>query len=158
MNTTVIVNVGTLNAEAVALIDRIMNRPAASAALTPPPQAIPIAQPGEHYAGLAFVDGKPSHHLFLLDAKPTGDLTWAAAQAWAKSIDASLPTRFESALLYANLRDQFDQNRWHWTDTQSSAADAWYQDFYYGGQYAGGKSGEFLARAVRRLEIDPSVL
>ncbi len=111
------------------------------------------AQAGEHYAGIAFENGKPSHHLFLLDARPAGRLAWKAAKDWATSIDASLPTRFESALLYANLQDQFDKSEWHWTDTQSSADCAFCQYFGSGYQYGGDKNDKLLARAVRRLPL-----
>lgn len=110
------------------------------------------AQPGERYVGIAFQNGAPSHHLFLLDAKPDGRLTWTAAKEWAAELGATLPTRFESALLYANLRDQFD-TAWHWTDTQSSGSTAWIQTFSYGDQDYGAKFNKFLARAVRRLPL-----
>ena len=111
------------------------------------------AQPGERYAGIAFENGQPSHHLFLLDAKPGGTLTWVAAREWAASIGASLPTRFESALLYANVRDALDTSEWHWTDTQYSESLAWLQDFDGGYQGYYGKDGKLLARAVRRLPL-----
>jgi hypothetical protein len=153
MTTTVIVNVGSLTAEVTALIDRIMDRPAAPAAPSLTLPGVPIAQPGERYAGIAFEDGKPSHHLFLLDTKSDKKMTLDAADAWAKSVGGELPTRFESALLYANLRDQFDTNNWHWTATQFSAGSAWIQDFNYGSQRSYDKDNEFLARAVRRLPL-----
>jgi hypothetical protein len=41
---------------------------------------------------------------------------------------------------------------WYLSSTQYSADYAWYQDFYYGGQYASVKDTEFLARAVRRFK------
>jgi len=154
MTTTVIVNVGTLNAEVAALIDRLMQRPAPAATLAPALPAVPTAQADERYAGIAFDEsGQPSHHLFLLDAKPPEDLDWQAAKDWAKSIDASLPTRFEAALLYANLREQFDTSRWHWTDTQYSAGHAWCQHFGTGYQDYYDKINTLLARAVRRLPL-----
>jgi hypothetical protein len=159
MTTTVIVNVGTLTTEISALIDRIMSRPqevpaTLEATFAPCLPPVPGARDGERYAGIAFDEsGQPSHHLFLLDAKPEEDLDWQAAKAWAKSIDASLPTRFEAALLYANLRGQFDTDRWHWTDTQYSADNAWCQHFSYGNQDVNGKDDTLLARAVRRLPL-----
>lgn len=153
MTTTVIVNVGSLTAEVTALIDRIMNRPAAQSAPAFALPNVPAAQPGERYAGIAFVDGAPSHHLFLLDAKSDKKMNWDAADAWAKGVGGELPTRFESALLYANLRDQFDTNNWHWTATQFSAGSAWVQGFGNGSQDTSDKSLEFLARAVRRLPL-----
>jgi hypothetical protein len=106
------------------------------------------------YAGLARgLDGEPDGHLVLLDALPDPDLDWAAAVAWAEGLadGARLPTRFESALLYANLRDQLDTSRWHWTGTQYSADNAWFQGFDYGYQHFNGKSFKARARAVRRF-------
>lgn len=111
------------------------------------------AQPGERYAGIAFENGQPSHHLFLLDAKPRRALNWVAAKEWAASIGASLPTRFESALLYANLRDQFDTSKWHWTATQCGDSSAYIQTFDGGVQVCSGQGKAFLVRAVRRLPL-----
>lgn len=108
---------------------------------------------GERYAGIVIENGKPSHHLILLPAKPTGRLDWKEAMAWAEDVDGALPSRFEAALLYANLRDEFDQSAYHWTSTQFSGDYAWIQYFGCGNQDYDGKSGEFLARAVRRLTI-----
>ena len=64
--------------------------------------------------------------------------------------DCYLPSRFESALLYAQLRDQIEFGDWYWTSTQDSAGDAWVQYFYYG-YY--GKNNTGRARAVRRLSL-----
>jgi hypothetical protein len=46
----------------------------------------------------------------LLNASPIGDMKWDDAVKWAEGLGdgARLPTRFESALLYANLQDKFD--------------------------------------------------
>lgn len=65
--------------------------------------------------------------------------------------DFYLPSRFESALLYANLRDLLETGYWHWTSTQSSAINAWYQDFDGGYQRWSSKSSKGRARAVRRV-------
>jgi len=48
--------------------------------------------------------------------------------------DFYLPSKRESALLYANLPDQFEGG-WHWTSTQVSAYSAAVQSFSYGDQY-----------------------
>ena len=124
------------------------------------PAAIPaIGQPwpgteGSSYAGIARgVDGAPDYHLALLADKPDGPLNWKAALAWAESIGAHVPTRDESAHLYAYLRDQFEQRYWHWTATQYSSNDAWYQTFSTGYQDYYGKESEARARAVRRLPL-----
>lgn len=65
--------------------------------------------------------------------------------------DCYLASRFESALLYAMLRDQIELGEWYWTSTQSSAGSAWMQTFGYGGQSYDYKSLTGRARAVRRL-------
>jgi hypothetical protein len=114
------------------------------------------AEHGGIYAGLARgLDGERDGHLILLDDKPEGDLNWADAVSWAEALGngARLPTRFESALLYANLQDQLDADKWHWTGTQYSDDGAWGQDFAYGSQYYGSKSYEARCRAVRRLVL-----
>jgi hypothetical protein len=100
---------------------------------------------GERYAGIVFENGQPHHHLILLPQR-SGTLTWQDAQDWAQEVGGELPTRFESALLYANLRDEFDQSKWHWTATQYSDDFAWNQTFAHGTQYDDAKAGEFLAR------------
>ena len=113
--------------------------------------AISLA-PGEEYAGVIVgKDGECCYHLILLpDDKD--DLNWEAAKAWAASVGGELPNRREQALLYANLKDQF-QSAWYWSSEQhASYSDfAWSQDFYYGGQGSYDKSSELRARAVRRL-------
>ncbi|HYW57714.1 MAG TPA: SUMF1/EgtB/PvdO family nonheme iron enzyme [Polaromonas sp.] len=109
---------------------------------------------GGIYAGISRgEDGQPDGHLFLLDDKPASKLDWADAKTWAESLGngARLPTRFESALLYANLQDQLDQDNWHWTGTQYSDSNAWNQRFGDGNQHDFGKSYEARCRAVRRL-------
>ena len=108
------------------------------------------------YAGIARgFDGEPDGHLVLLPDTPPQKLDWLAAIRWAQSLgdSARLPTRFESALLYANLQDKVDASKWYWTGTQYSAFSAWYQDFYYGYQYGHYKSCQASARAVRRFAI-----
>ncbi len=108
------------------------------------------------YAGLSRgLDGEPDGHLVLLNAVPEKKQAWADAVKWAESLGngARLPTRFESALLYANLQDKLDTNEWHWTGTQSSEDGAWTQSFYGGRQDSIGKPYEALARAVSRLPL-----
>ena len=67
--------------------------------------------------------------------------------------DCYLPSRFESALIYAMLRDQIELGDWYWTSTQTSAGNAWVQNFGNGDQYYYGKGGTGRARAVRRLSL-----
>ena len=67
--------------------------------------------------------------------------------------DCYLPSRFESALLYAMLRDQIELGDWYWTSTQLSAGYAWMQFFRYGYQHYYRKDNTGRARAVRRLNL-----
>ena len=109
---------------------------------------------GEHYAGIILgKDGEASHHLILLADQAEG-LTRDKAKEWAVKAGGVLPTRREQALLYANLKEQF-QNAWYWSSEQyaSNSDCAWCQYFGDGGQDSNGKSAELRARAVRRLKI-----
>ena len=105
------------------------------------------------YAGVSRgTDGAPDAHLVLLTDKAPTKLAWQAAKDWAAGLGdgAHLPTRDESALLYAHLREEF-QSDWHWTSTQYSESNAWIQYFGYGNQSLNDKKYERLARAVRRF-------
>lgn len=111
---------------------------------------------GEHYAGLSRDHATGAwHHLVLLPATTNKDLTWQEAVEWAKSVGGELPTRFEAALLYANLRDKLDTDHWHWTGTQHAAEPAWAWGQYFdnGHQYDGRKANHYRARAVRRVPV-----
>ena len=122
---------------------------------------------GEYWAGMGGIyagvargrDGEPDYHLILRKEDPKKDCTWQAALDLAKTItvdghsDFSVPTRFEYALLYANLHDQFEADRWHWTSTQCSEDTAWMQYFAYGTQDYTSKSNERRVRFVRRTSI-----
>lgn len=118
---------------------------------------IPTLLEGERYAGIVIDhdNGQPTHHLILLPQQPDTRLTWDEAIAWAASIDAELPTRQESALLYANLKPAFEPT-WYWTGEQyaDSASGAWGQYFNNGGQFITGKDFKGRVRAVRRVLID----
>lgn len=119
-----------------------------------PEQLIDLAQ-GEHYAGIITgKDGEAPYHLILLPDEPTDELTFEAAGDWAKRIGGSLPNRREQALLYANLKDQFNP-AWYWSgEAHSDTRYAWCQGFdvgYQGSNYTG---IELRARAVRRLTIE----
>ena len=111
-------------------------------------------QAGEIYAGIVLgQNGQGDHHLFLLPAT-TKPLNWNDAVKWAESVGGSLPTRSEQAILYGNLKKEFEP-RWHWSSEQyaSYGGHAWVQGFNYGGQHATRRSYEGRARAVRRLSI-----
>ena len=100
------------------------------------PITIPELQDGETYAGLSRDPETGAwHHLILLPVL-SGDLNWQGAIDWARSVGGELPTRFESALLYANARDKIDTDYWYWTATQFAGGDAyaWFQGFLNGNQ------------------------
>ena len=110
---------------------------------------------GERYAGLILNEhGKPSHHLVLLPGEAE-DQTWEQAKAWAAEQGGELPTRAEQSLLFANLKGEF-QEAWYWSGQahETNSSWAWCQYFSYGYQGGNRKSGEFRARAVRRLVIE----
>jgi hypothetical protein len=108
--------------------------------------------PGERYAGLVLdSDGLASHHLVLLPSAAE-DVSWQDAKTWAASAGGELPTRQEQALLYANLKSEFEP-RWYWSgqEHESDSSCAWNQVFNYGYQGGIGKSCQARARAVRRF-------
>lgn len=128
------------------------------AALFFPEVTIGLA-PGEHYAGLVLgKDGEPSYHLVLLPGQ-ADDITWDKAMEWANKQGgeyvASLPTRCEQSLLYANLKEEFEERAyWSCEAHESESGWAWCQDFLNCYQYHYHKSYDFRARAVRRLVIE----
>jgi hypothetical protein len=109
---------------------------------------------GEIYAGLIL--GKndvPDHHLFLLPNKAEGK-TWDQAVAFAAAAGGELPSRREQALLFANLKEEFEPS-WYWSGEQraSDPSIAWGQYFGVGSQDYGLKDGQGRVRVVRRLVI-----
>ncbi|MFA9275053.1 MAG: hypothetical protein ACEQSE_09295 [Candidatus Aquirickettsiella gammari] len=109
---------------------------------------------GGIYAGIVRgIDGASDYHLILL-TDTTDELHWDGAMAWAKSINGDLPTRSEQAILYGNLKNEFERE-WYWSNTQHADDSdyAWMQDFGYGYQGGNLMSNECRARAVRRLSI-----
>ncbi|SIQ21296.1 hypothetical protein SAMN05880566_102205 [Janthinobacterium sp. TND4EL3] len=107
---------------------------------------------GGIYAGISRgVDGAPDEHLVLLPGEAV-DIDWEAAGTFAASAGGVLPTRAEQALLYENLKHEFEPN-WYWSSEQAGPSDAWFQYFYYGYQLSYYRSYEGRARAVRRLPI-----
>jgi hypothetical protein len=117
---------------------------------------IPLA-PGERYAGIVLgEDGAPAHHLILLPGD-ADDVSWSAAKEWATEQGGELPTRREQALLFANLKGEFEERAyWSAEEHESESGWAWYQDFGNGHQYYDPQYGAFRARAVRRFI--PSVI
>ncbi len=79
---------------------------------------------------------------------------------WAKSIGGDLPTKIESAMLFAHAKDQFQQD-WYWTgDTFVDPEEpedtdyAWVQSFGYGDQGHYRKYSYGRSRAVRRVYLE----
>jgi hypothetical protein len=110
--------------------------------------------PGERYAGIILgKEGSLGYHLVLMEGE-AADVNWKEANDWiAKRNDgASLPTRREQALLYANLKEEFEE-AYYWSAEEhaTSSDSAWYQHFNNGGQNSSRKCFSLRARAVRRL-------
>lgn len=131
---------------------------AAAPQLMPPRIGQAWAEHGGIYAGLvAGVDGGPDEHLILGPDVPSRTLKWQDALDWAAELRTSgfsdwhVPTRDESALLYATVRSQIDAGGWYWTSTVHSGSYAWNQLFSGGYQDTCHKSYEGRARAVRRV-------
>lgn len=110
---------------------------------------------GERYAGIIIgKDGELSYHLILLPWE-IESATWKGALDLAHSVaGGELPTRREQALLYANLKEQFE-GAWYWSSEQhASYSDcAWSQNSLNGYQGGNGESSKLRARVVRRLKI-----
>lgn len=126
----------------------------ASPTLHTPLAAIGSPFDGGIYAGICRGrGGAADYHLILLDEAP-GEMPWKRALGWAKTAGGDLPSRFEAALLYANLQECFVTD-WYWTSTQYAGGEAyaWIQYFTNGGQRLDHKDYGFRARAVRRLPI-----
>lgn len=110
---------------------------------------------GEQYAGLILgKDGGPDHHVVLLPGEAQ-EVSWSAAREWASGIGGDLPSRRELALLYANLREQF-QRVWYWSSEPQEPRSqlVWGQNFTSGIQTMYGRPFRGRARAVRRLVVD----
>jgi len=112
---------------------------------------------GERYAGIVLdVNGAFSHHLILLPGQ-ADDVSWTDASNWAEQQGGSLPTRSEQSLLFANLKQEFEE-RAYWSGEKHASNDgwAWYQYFDLGYQFHSTQLTELRARAVRRFI--PSVI
>ena len=67
---------------------------------------------GELYAGIILgKDGQPDHHLILLPGEPAKRLSWDRAVKWATKNGGELPTRREQSLLFANLKEEFEETK-----------------------------------------------
>lgn len=63
-----------------------------------------------------------------------------------------LPARHELRMIKL-VAPQLIVDEWHWSSTQYSADDAWFQGFDGGGQSYDGKHRELRARAIRSLKV-----
>ena len=115
-----------------------------------------VGQPleGGLFAGLTTRRDGVHCAVVLLSAAPSKRLDWDAATAWAAEQGGELPTRPVSALLFANLRGEFDA-AWHWTAEkhEDDGAFAWSQHFNDGFQDINHTSFEARVRAVRLIPL-----
>ena len=114
------------------------------------------SHPTPRYAGTPLTpEGRPAHHLFLLDARPGQRMTWQQAKDWAASVGGELPTPQEQSLLFANCRDALPRE-WCWSskEDEEDASYAWGCYFTTGYQGDTLKSYEGSAVAVRRLPLE----
>ncbi|MGB4810990.1 MAG: hypothetical protein WBP13_00700 [Methylophilaceae bacterium] len=113
----------------------------------------PELKEGEVYAGAIINPDGTGNHIILFgeDFKPD---TWDNQMAKSALIGYDLPNRVESALLFNQSKDQFERDLYWTNETHVNDTEwAWFQNFYYGGQYNDGKGSKLRARAVRRLAI-----
>lgn len=123
----------------------------------PPAIGQPWPEQGGIYAGISRGDGDtPDGHL-IIATLPFQKHTWAAAMQAAAELnhadrqDWRVPTRNESALLYANVREQIETGDLYWTSTPSGTARAWFQFFHDGTQLHYDVSCDARVRFVRRV-------
>lgn len=117
-------------------------------------QVSPLLNEREEYAGLIVgKGGEVDYHLILLPEEAC-DLNWPRACDWAREIGGDLPTLRELALLFANLREQF-QRFWYWSNAQHETRPqlVWGQNFGSGIQTVYGRPFRGHARAVRRVRL-----
>lgn len=107
------------------------------------------------FAGLITLPDGKTVAVVLLPNKSDKQLAWADAMAWANEAGGQLPTRPIAAMLFANLKAEFEEE-WHWTNEPTSWSEscAWFCSFYYGGQYYGHKGSHRAARAVRLIHLE----
>jgi len=130
---------------------------ATASASTPP--AIGSTWPGQGgiFVGWARGENGAPDAALIMAPDLSDKLTWSDAVARAQTVTADghsdfhLPTRFESALIYACARDAVDIKYWYWTSTQYSDGFAWSQGFDDGYQDNYDKFSKGRARAVRRF-------
>lgn len=115
---------------------------------------------GAIYAGIAPAEGDmPQAHLVLWLDTPTTRQDHEASVALAKAANpetsSHLPTRTESALLYATVRDQIKKDSWYWTSTfyDEDKDCAFIQLFNTGNQFSNVLSLVYRSLAVSRFAL-----
>lgn len=115
---------------------------------------------GAIYAGIAPAEGDmPQAHLVLWLNTPETRQNYEESIALAKAVnpetDSHLPTRTESALLYAAVRDQIKKDSWYWTSTyyDEDKDAAFVQGFGSGYQLNTNLGNEYRALAVSRFAL-----
>lgn len=126
------------------------------------PAATPLPQLGQEwpgiprsaYAGVSTDREGKLYAVVLLPDRGEG-LKWKAAGAWAKKLEADLPSRSESLLLFQNVRALLPKT-WCWTGEECDfdASFAWYCDFSGGDVFNDDRSSEGGALAVRRFPLE----
>lgn len=109
---------------------------------------------GGIFAGVITTKDGTHCAVVLLNEAPAECMAWQAAMAWAKELDAELPSRQVSALLYANLKHRFEPH-WYWTRErdEDGSAYAWSQYFDHGYQGYVLTSYEGRVHAVRLIPL-----
>ena len=51
------------------------------------------------------------------------------------------------------LKTKETEHKWHWSSTEDSSTNAWFQYFLNGYQGNNGKTNSYWARAVRRVKV-----
>lgn len=115
---------------------------------------------GAIYAGIAPAEGDmPQAHLVLWLNTPETRQNYEESIALAKAVnpetDSHLPTRTESALLYATVRDQIKKDAWYWTSTYyDEDKDCAFVQYFLGGiQFDGSLGYGYRALAVSRFAL-----
>ncbi len=115
---------------------------------------------GAIYAGIAPAEGDmPQAHLVLWINTPETRQNFEESIELAKAVnpetDSHLPTRTESALLYATVRDQIKKDARYWTSTfyDEDKDCAFVQGFHSGGQYGFNVNTVYRALAVSRFAL-----
>lgn len=111
-------------------------------------------QPGEKNAGLILGKNGAADYFLILLPEEAIDINWEDAKKWAKNHDGELPTRREQAILFGNLKEEFEEAYYWSCEQHASFSDfAWYQHFTSGTQHDWSKDSQVRARAVRRILV-----